>query len=267
MCDYKAILKEAIEKNPDVFINEWIKYFPEEEKDEEYRHYDDFLGFFEECLETDLDPNSDEAKALKMFLEKLVEVKGLDKFFNFRNSVYTCYLKFPILKYLDSQGCFNFKIVSKITSFFESLTSSIIVSVLKKSEEIQRTALEELEEREAPMAEVWEGVIMLSIVGTLDSNRVLKIIDKVLDKLNEKETDYVVIDISSIYDMNSEVARQLIKLHNAIHFMGTEALLTGITPEIAKSLTHLDIKLGDIKTFSSTKRAMEFIINERRKSV
>jgi methyl-accepting chemotaxis protein len=63
--------------------------------------------------------------------------------------------------------------------------------------------------------------------------------------------------------MNSEVARQVIKLNNAIHFMGVNAYLTGITPAIAKSLTHLDIKLGDIKTFSTIQKAMECIINEK----
>ena len=60
--------------------------------------------------------------------------------------------------------------------------------------------------------------------------------------------------------MNSEVARQIIKLNNAIHYMGSTAYLTGITPAIAKSLTHLDINLGDIKTFSTTQKAMEAII-------
>jgi rsbT co-antagonist protein RsbR len=101
---------------------------------------------------------------------------------------------------------------------------------------------------------------MLSIVGTLDSNRVLKIIDNVLNALEKSEIEYVIVDIGSIYDINSEVARQLIKLNNAIHYMGATAFLTGITPAIAKSLTHLDLSLGDVKTFSTTQKALEFII-------
>jgi len=121
----------------------------------------------------------------------------------------------------------------------------------------------EIEEREAPISEIYEGVIMLSIVGTLDSNRILKIIDKVLNRLEKSEIKNVIVDIGAIYDMNSEVARQLLKLNNAIHFMGADAYLTGITPAIAKSLTHLDISLGDIKTFSTTKQAMEYILNEK----
>ena len=255
------ILKEIIENESEDLIQEWISLFDDEEKDEEYRYYDDFLGFFEECLNSNLDPHSEEAEALKMFLEKIISIKGEEKFFDFRDSVYTCYLKFPILKKLHHKGYFDYEIVFKITSFFESLTSSLIVTLLRKNREMHNAAIEELEEREAPIAEVWDNVIMVSIVGTLDSDRVLKIIDKILDRLEKSEIEYVIVDIGAIYDMNSEVARQIIKLNNAINFMGANALLTGITPAIAKSLTHLDISLGNIKTYSTTKKAMKDIID------
>ena len=256
----KKILKDIIENESEDLIQEWISMFPDEEKDEEYRYYDDFLGFFEECVDTNLDPHSDEADALVHFLKKLIEIKGEDKFFNFKDSVYTCYIKVPILKKLEEKGYFNFDLVSKVTLFFESLTSKIIMDLLNQNREIQESAMDELEEREAPISEIWRGVIMVSIVGTLDSNRVLKIIDKVLERLEKSNIDNVIVDIGAIYDVNSEVSRQIIKLNNAVHFMGAKIYLTGITPSIAKSLTHLDINLGDVKTFSTTKKAMEYIL-------
>ncbi len=258
--DYKKILKEIIEKESEDLIQYWIELFPDEEKNDEYRYYDDFLSFFEECIDSDLDPNSPQAEALKHFLEKVIEIKGEDKFFNFKNSVYTCYLKFPILKKLNEKGYFDFDITFKITSFFESLTSKIIIELLEKNKQINQSMLNELEEREAPISKIWDKVIMISIVGNLDSNRILKIIDKVLDKLDKSDIEHVIVDIGAIYDVNSEVTRQIIKLNNAVHFMGANVYLTGITPAIAKNLTHLDISLGDIKTFSTTKKAMEYIL-------
>ncbi len=258
--EFKQILKEIIEKDNEELIQEWINLFPDEEKDEEYRYYDDFLGFFEECVESNLDINSDEAEALLHFLKKLIEIKGEEKFFNFRGSVYAYYLKLPILKKLEERAYFNYEFVSKINAFFENLVSRTIVEILKQNREIQKSSMAELEEREAPISEIWNGVIMVSIVGTLDSNRVLNIIDKVLEKLDKSEISHVIIDISAIYDVNSEVSRQIMKLNNAVHFMGANIYLTGITPSIAKSLTHLDIHLGDVKTFSTTKKAMEYIL-------
>jgi len=260
--EVKDILKNIIENDSERLIQYWIDLFDNEQKDEEYRYYDDFLGFFEECVESNLNVHSDEAEAMKHFLKKLIEIKGENEFFNFKDSVYTCYLKFPILKVMEEENIFNFKAVSKITAFFESLTSKIIIELLQQNREMQEVAINELEEREAPISEIWESVIMVSIVGTLDSNRVLKIIDKVLERLEKSDINHVLLDIGAIYDVNSEVSRQIIKLNNAVHFMGANIYLTGITPAIAKGLTHLDINLGDVKTFSTTKKAMEYILGD-----
>jgi rsbT co-antagonist protein RsbR len=258
----KATLLDIIRNEREDLIHLWIKDFDNEEKDEEYRYYDDFLGFFEECVLSDLDLRSDEAEALRLFLNKLIEIKGEEKFFNFRDSVYSCYLKFPILQKLEEKKLFDYEDVSVITKFFEGITSRLIIDFLKKTKEVQKHTLDELEEREAPISQIWHNTLMVSIVGTLDSNRVLKIMDKILNALEKRDIEYVIVDIGTINDMNSEVARQLIKLNNAIHYMGAKAYLTGITPVIAKSLTHLDIKLGDIKTFSTTQKAMEVIIGK-----
>jgi len=259
----KKLLKDIIEKDSEILVGKWIEYFDEEEKETEARYYEDFLGFFEECVESDLSLNSPEAKALKMFLLKLIELIGEDEFFNFKNSVYTCYLKFPIYERMNELKEFKYEYTKIITEFFEGLTSKIIIEILEKNRSQTEMAMEELEEREAPISEIWDKVLMVSIVGTLDSNRILKIIDKILSRLEKKEIKAVIIDIGSIYDINSEVSRQLMKLNNAIHFMGAEAYLTGITASIAKSLTHLEINLGNIKTFSTTKQAMEYILNEK----
>jgi len=261
--ELKSILQDIIQNESEELIGYWLENFEDGEKDDEYRYYDDFLGFFEECVEVNLDVNSAETDALLHFLSKLAELQGEERFFNFKdNVVYTSYLKFPILKKLEEKNAFKYEMVSKVTTFFESLTSKIIVELLTKNREIQKSAMDELEEREAPISEIWNGVIMLSIVGTLDSNRVLKIIDKVLERLAQNDIENVIVDIGAIYDVNSEVSRQIIKLNNSVNFMGSNIYLTGITPSIAKSLTHLDINLGDIKTFSTTKKAMEYILGD-----
>jgi len=257
----KKLLKEIIKNDSELLVEKWIKYFDEEEKEDEARYYEDFLGFFEECVDSNLDVNSPEAKALKMFLLKIIELIGEEEFFNFKNSVYTCYLKFPIYERMNELKEFKYEYAKTLTEFFEGLTSQIIVEILEKNKAQTEMAMNELEEREAPISEIWDKVLMVSIVGTLDSNRIIKIIDKVLNRLEKNEIKAVIVDIGAIYDVNSEVSRQLMKLNNAIHFMGAEAYLTGITASIAKSLTHLEINLGNIKTFSTTKQAMEYILN------
>ncbi|MCX6051790.1 MAG: STAS domain-containing protein [Campylobacterales bacterium] len=259
---FKTALLDIVQNSSQELTQHWLEYFEDEFKDDEYRRYDDFLGFFEECIESNLDPLSDEAGALKHFLKKVVDIIGEDYFFHFHNSVYTCFLKFPLLKVIEQKGMFTYENVKPITAFFESLTSTLVVELLQQHKSVTLSSTQELAEREAPISEIWDGVLMVSIVGTLDSFRILQIIDKVLTHLEKKEYAHAIVDISAIYDMNSEVANQIIKLNNTIHFMGVTPYITGITPNIAKSLTHLNINLGEVKTYVTTKKAMKIILGQ-----
>ena len=259
--EFCSALKDIVTHQSEELIHYWLEYFEDNEKDEAYRYYDDFLGFFEECLDAELDIHSDEVHAMLLFLSKLQETIGAENFFNFKDSVYSCYLKFPLLKAMDKVSLFTLENVSVLTAFFEALTSSLMIKEYKKGNEFKERSSHELEQREAPLSELWDGIFMVSIVGTLDSDRVLKIIDKVLDYLESKESRYVIIDIGSIFDVNSEVTNQIMKLNSAIHFMGATPMLTGITKNIAKSLTHLNISLGEIQTFPSTKTALKTILD------
>ena len=260
---FYKVLREIVANQSEELIGYWLEYFDDDQKDEAYRYYDDFLGFFEECLESRLDLKSDETEAILLFLTKLQETIGAENFYHFRNSVYSCYLKFPLFKAMNNASIFDLENASKLTAFFESLTSSLILKEYERNSKFKEQSSQELEQREAPLSELWDGVFMVSIVGTLDSDRVLKIIDKVLDFLEQKESRYVVIDIGAIFDINSEVTNQIMKLNSAVHFMGAVPMLTGITKNIAKSLTHLNISLGDIKTFSTTKAALKTILDDR----
>jgi anti-anti-sigma regulatory factor len=256
-------VRTLIQNNSTELIEEWKKFFDESQQEIQARYYDDFLGFFEECLDEDLVIKSDSVASMTMFLGKLYEILGEEYFFNFNNSVYTCYMKFPIFAILDKKGEFHYPVAKLLTAFFESMTSRMIIMIIKKNQELVRSTSFELEEREAPISEIYDGVLMITLVGTLDSNRMLKIIDKVLHKLEIADISDVIIEINSIYDINSEIAQQIMKLNSAIHFMGTNSYISGVNANIAKSLTHLGISLGDIRTFRSTKEAMLTIQRER----
>jgi anti-anti-sigma regulatory factor len=261
--DFKNKLLSIVTNNSDSLINSWIELFDkDEDKDIQHRYYDDFLGFFEECLETDLFIGTQEYDATVSFLIKLSDIIGHENFFSFRHCHYLAYMPLPIIKELENTKYFEAENLKKISIFFESITSKIMQDIINDKKNFEQASVAELEEREAPLSEIWDGILMVSIVGSLDSNRILKIIDKILDRLEQGDISHVVIDISAIFDMNSEVANQIMKLNHAITFMGVTSYLTGITKNIAKSLTHLDISLGDIKTYNKTKDAVHSIIKD-----
>lgn len=262
-----GIIQNIIKSNSLELIEEWTSFFDEEQQETQARYYDDFLGFFEECLEEGLDIESDAVSTMTMFLRKLYEILGEEYFFNFKDSVYTCYMKFPIFALLEKHGEFHYPIVKRLTAFFESMTSRMVIMIIHKSKELVHSTSFELEEREAPLSEIYDGVLMVTLVGTLDSNRILKIIDKVLHELENTHISDVIIEINSIYDMNSEISQQIMKLNSAIHFMGSNSYISGVNANIAKSLTHLGISLGDVQTFRTTKEALKAIQNKRLYSI
>jgi len=260
--NFKTKLIDLVQNDTNKLIDDWLNFFDDErEKEIQHRYYADFLAFFEECVHENLLINSDSAEALGSFLDKLTIQMGEEYFYNFKNSIYTCYLKFPLFHAIEEIQMFNFHNIKPLTAFFESLTSKIILKNVQANRLTSDANAQELEEREAPLSEIWEGVLMLSIVGSLDSNRILKIIDKVLDRIESGTINHVIIDIGAIFDVNSEVSSQLLRLTSAVEYMGCEAYLSGINANIAKSLTHLDINMGKQATYRTTKQALSKIIN------
>jgi anti-anti-sigma regulatory factor len=260
--EFKEALFKILRESNEELILQWQTLFDPSEFNEQHRYYDDFLGFFEECLENDLYIDTDEYHATVQFLTKLVDVITQEKFFNFRHCHYLAYMPMPILSELEKTEHFTANNIKKINIFFESITAKLMQNILEDKREFEEASIVELDEREAPLSEILDGILMVCIVGTLDSNRILKIIDKILDRLEVGDIEYVVIDISTINDMNSEVAKQILKLNHAISFMGVESYLSGVSKNIAKSLTHLDISLGDLKTFNKTKSAVKAILKK-----
>lgn len=258
--EFQNVLFAILREDTAALIAEWTQYFDEAEHAQQHRYYADFLAFFEECVQQGLDPESESAQAMINYLVKLSEIVGEDRFYRFRDSVYTCYLKFPVLGQVDRHGAFILENALALTRFFESLTSNLMTHYIQRRRDREEAAETELHEREAPMGEIWDGVLLVTLVGSIDSHRILIVIDKVLDRMDNTGMRHVIIDIGSVADINSEVTNQLLKLNSAVHFMGARAYMSGITPTIAKSLTHLDIHLGDVRTFASSRDALQEII-------
>jgi len=248
---------ENITKESDILIKKWVDLVGESEDSE--RFYDDFLGFFEECLNDKLDTSKESADALVIFFNKVRDIIGDNRFFNTNGKIFTEVLKEPILERLKEKGVCEYSYIETINNFFNTVTAKMIKDYIEKRDKLQETMTDELINREAPVSEIEDGVLLIVLVGILDSNRVMRIIDIILTKMEQVDSDYVIIDISNIADINTEIANQIMKLSNSIHYMGGQAYISGINSNIAKRLTHLAISLGDLKTFRDVKYTLKEI--------
>ena len=108
-----------------------------------------------------------------------------------------------------------------------------------------------------PVTPIWEGILLLPLVGIIDSSRTQDIMNKVLSKIAEMRTKVFVLDISGVGAVDTSVANQLIRITKATRLMGCESIISGISPSIARTLVELGVNVGEVKTTSTLRDAFE----------
>src|SRR6204780_4731541 len=109
----------------------------------------------------------------------------------------------------------------------------------------QTTAMMELS---TPVVRLWDGIIAVPLVGTLDSARTQLVMEKLLDTLVAEGADHAVIDITGVSTVDTEVAQHLLKTVSAARLLGAECTISGIRPQVAQTIVSLGIEFGDIAT-------------------
>lgn len=107
---------------------------------------------------------------------------------------------------------------------------------------------EELLELSTPVVKLWEGVVAVPLVGTLDSARTQVVMEKLLQTLVETGSEHAIIDITGVPAVDTQVAQHLLKTVVAARLMGAECIISGIRPQIAQTIVALGIEFGDIPT-------------------
>ena len=123
----------------------------------------------------------------------------------------------------------------------------------KRLEEDRRKQAELIMEMSTPVMRLWDNILLLPIVGLVDSKRVQLIMETVLQRIVDYETKVIILDIQGVPSVDSAVANHLIKITQATKLMGCTCIVTGISPEISQALVNLGIELTDILTQATLK--------------
>jgi len=115
-------------------------------------------------------------------------------------------------------------------------------------------------EMATPVTPIWEGILLLPLLGILDSSRAQDIMNKSLSKIAEERTKVFILDISGVASVDTAVANQLIKITKATQLMGCEAIISGISPAIARTIIELGVDVGEIKSTSTLRDAFEIAL-------
>jgi rsbT co-antagonist protein RsbR len=164
-------------------------------------------------------------------------------------------LKDPLFRRLrqsmqDDQAAFADAVVTT-TLLLDKLGLYTTEVYQRGREEIIGRQKEELLELSTPVVELWEGILALPLIGTLDSARTQVVMESLLQRIVETGASIAIIDITGVPTVDTLVAQHLLKTVAAARLMGADCIISGIRPQIAQTIVHLGVDLSAVITKSS----------------
>jgi len=154
----------------------------------------------------------------------------------------------PVLLYQESV---------QINNLLDNMSIVTMETFIKGREEVILRQTDEMNEISTPVIRVWDGILALPIIGTLDSARTQIVMENLLQQIVETGSRIAILDISGVPTVDSLVAQHLIKTVSATRLMGAECIISGIRAEIAQTIVHLGIDLSGINTKASLASALK----------
>jgi rsbT co-antagonist protein RsbR len=151
--------------------------------------------------------------------------------------------------------------ILKVNKLMDSFGIVTFETFIKGREEVILRQTDEITEISTPVIRVWDGILALPIIGTLDSARTQTVMENLLQEIVESSSTIAILDISGVPAVDSLVAQHLIKTVAATRLMGAECIISGIRPEIAQTVVHLGIDLSNIVTKASLASALQYAFN------
>jgi rsbT co-antagonist protein RsbR len=103
-------------------------------------------------------------------------------------------------------------------------------------------------ELSTPVVQLWDGILALPLIGTLDSARTQTVMENLLEKIVSTGSEVAILDITGVPTVDTLVAQHLMKAVAAARLMGAECIISGIRPQIAQTIVHLGVDLSDVTT-------------------
>ncbi|MFH8372804.1 STAS domain-containing protein [Streptomyces cyaneofuscatus] len=150
----------------------------------------------------------------------------------------------------------------RLSRVLDDLALFTIETYTRTREEIISSQATQLMELSTPVVKLWDGVIAVPLVGTLDSARTQVVMEKLLQALVDTGSEQAIIDITGVPAVDTQVAQHLLKTIVAARLMGAECTVSGIRPQIAQTIVALGIEFGDIVTKATLADALQLALKK-----
>lgn len=159
--------------------------------------------------------------------------------------------------YADELDPAEWSEVSESTRRVIQMEAAMVVDVYsRRTGEVIAQQSRAMIDMSTPIAAIWSGVLMLPIVGILDSQRAEDIMQRMLEKIAEKQAVMFILDISGVAVVDTAVANHLIRMTKAARLMGCDTIVSGLSPSVARTIVELGIDVGEMRTTGTLQDAL-----------
>jgi rsbT co-antagonist protein RsbR len=153
------------------------------------------------------------------------------------------------------------------STLLDKLGLFTIEAYQRSREEVIERQQQELLDLSTPVVQLWDGILALPLIGTLDSERTQTVMESLLEAIVEKEATVAILDITGVPTVDTLVAQHLMKTVAAARLMGAECIISGIRPQIAQTIVHLGVDLGGVITKATLAGALKIALRKTGQAV
>jgi rsbT co-antagonist protein RsbR len=208
-----------------------------------------------------IDLSAEHAADLRATLSELSRGRARQGFSATETAISLFALKDVLLELLEEQGGdTTLRDYVAFSRLVDELGLFTFESFVRTRESLIADQAEQLLELSTPVVKLWEGVVAVPLVGTLDSARAQVVMERLLQTLVDTGSPYAIIDITGVPAVDTQVAQHILKTVVAARLMGADCIISGIRPQIAQTIVALGIEFGDIATKASLADALRHVL-------
>jgi rsbT co-antagonist protein RsbR len=228
-----------------------------------------FLGLLTQAIQhgVEFDPRSTQWAEIREFLGELSRIRATQGFTPSQVATFIFSLKQALFKRasesLNSDPTALATTLWDATALLDALGLYTTEIFQQAREQLIARQQEELIELSTPVVQLWDGILALPLIGTLDSERTQVVMENLLERLVATGSSLAVIDITGVPTVDTLVAQHLLKTVSAAQLMGADCIISGIRPQIAQTIVHLGIDLSAVATKASLADAFALALKRR----
>lgn len=231
----------------------------------------EFLHLFTGASQSGSDVQGVSFTTTREFLKAIAKSRMEQGFSPAETAMFVLSLKHPIFNALKDASKGNAsQLVAEIWlagDLLDKLAMLTVDSAITFREQTISRQQEEMLELSTPVVKLWDGILALPLIGTLDSARTQVVMESLLTAIVETNSQVAIIDITGVPTVDTLVAQHLIKTITAARLMGADCYLSGIRPAIAQTIVHLGIDLIDVQTKAKLSDAFAVALQRLGKAV